>query len=165
MLVFVVCVSATSCAHDNPFQIWSDAQTTTIFFGTIEASPDDITGPGFIYGPLNVRWKGEKPLKLVSIQFSIPAGGKLSGDYTCTIDSEVLDEAFPTIPSTLTIEPGETHHGISVVCSGLSAENNDDQFIVTGNTKARGFTGSATDQKFYNAETRFFLYWFPENAP
>ncbi len=160
--VLVIC-GATSCAYDNPLLVWSDAPTTTVFFGKmVDGSGEEVNGPGFIYGPVRISWKGNKPLTLVNLLINFPAGGKLAGDYTCTVDSEDLQTLFPSIATDFIIQPGQEVPGTRLVCAGMSAKSKKDQFLISGTTKIRGFTGSATDQKFYRSESKIFLYWFPE---
>lgn len=156
---------ATSCAYDNPYSVSSATPSVVVFYGTVvDNNGEDVTGPGFIYGPVTLKWNGDKNFRLINLVITFPAGGKLSGQYDCSFDSATLEEAFPTMTAA-TLEPKKTYKSVGqFVCTGINAANENDNFILAGTTKSRGFTGGATDQKFYKADTKIFFYYFPENG-
>ena len=163
-LALVALSGATSCTYNNPLTIASDTPSVVVFHGTVtDNDGEDVNGPGFIYGPVTIRWSGDKDIKLINIVITFPASGKLAGEYTCTFDSATLEEAFPTATD-LVFRKGTTYRSNGkFVCSGITAANTKDNFIVIGQTKTRGFTGQTTDQKFYKADTKLFFYYFPQN--
>jgi hypothetical protein len=163
LLIAFAIAGATSCAYDNPLVVNSETPSVVVFFGTVfDNDGDEVTGPGFIYGPVSLRWNGTGNLKLINIAINFPANGKFATDFNCNFDGD-LEEAFPDMPD-LILEPKTTYKSSArFVCTGINVASKNDSFIASGLTKIRGFTGGATDQKFYRAETKIFFYYFPEN--
>ncbi len=159
---FIVLV-ATSCGIDNPLQVSSETPSVTVFYGTVtDNAGEDVTGPGFFYGPVTITWNGDKPLKLTSFFLSFPATtGKLAANTECEFDSELLETAFSSATN-LILQPGTPYVSSGrFICTGLAAANEKASFVATGAAKVRGYTGDAGSQKFYKGDTKVFLYWFP----
>jgi len=163
LLSLVVVGCATSCSYDNPMVVSVESSSVTVFYGDVRVpGGDEVSGPGFIFGPVTLTWKGTQPLQLFGLAVEFPASGKFSADFTCTFDSEKLADAFPSANG-LVLQPGNVYVSSGqFVCTGIAAKNDKATFIATGEVRARGYTGQAGTQKFFKGTTRLSLYWFPE---